>query len=120
MLRESKRVADRRHPRSILLGSEIARRLRERIAAIVLAAVPLVACFMKAMVEILQIVFQVFVEVSFDRGFEGRLIVFHGNDAVAAAVHNLFDDVSLSRLRRRMAAANIAATSTQRTLLVAP
>ena len=57
---------------------------------------PCVAGLMKAITEVLQIAFQVFVEVSFDRGFEGRLIVFHGNDAVAATVHNLFDDVLLT------------------------
>jgi len=47
MLGESQGVADRLDPGPVLLRSEITRRLREEIAAFVLAAVPRVACLIK-------------------------------------------------------------------------
>lgn len=78
------------------MGSEIARRLGEEIGALVDAAVPIVACLVRAIAEILQIAFQVFVEVCFNGSLEGRLIVLRGNDAVAATVNDLFDNIFLA------------------------
>src|SRR6202023_453665 len=54
MLGESKCVADRLDPWPILFGTEITRRLREKIGAFVLAAVSRVAGLVKTITEILQ------------------------------------------------------------------
>src|SRR5579872_274882 len=96
VLGETDCITDRLHPRPLLGACEMARYLGEAVSPFVNAAVCVVSGLVMAIAQVFEVAFDLLVEVRGDGGFESRLVVFGGNDEVAAAIDDLLADVFLT------------------------
>ena len=93
VLREADGITDRLDGRPVARRGEVARHLGQGVGAFIDAAMSGLTRFMVTVLKVFNIAFDLFPKMRFDGVFEFGLVVLGGNDRVAAAGNNRFDNV---------------------------